>query len=205
VANQEIERFLAINRPAGIETAAAGYNFFFDGVAEQPVNFVVNIGILDSDCQTILSRESFTLRGSGYWQGFVVVPQNASGPGCAIAWFGEEGSAERREAVYEIDILAAEDNAASGLLIANPPPNETVRPGERILFYGTTYSPEGDGVQLTVRQSDGAVIATESISSNRFGYWEEEVLLPVEISGSIEVTVDNGSGFDVIVLEVETD
>lgn len=201
-ANREIERFLALDRPMGDETGGAGYNFFFDGTAQQPVNFVVNIAILDADCQAILARQGFTLRGSGYWQGFVVIPEAASGPGCAMAWFGDQESDGYRRAMYEIDINPT--GSVPTVFIANPPPGSQVAPGSRINLFGTTSNPVDGEVRLTIRQGDGTVVATEVVQADRFGYWETDILLPVDLSGGLEVVATSGDGADLLRLDLES-
>jgi hypothetical protein len=99
------DQYLDLYRPTGGDRAVAGYNLFFDGMVQRPVNNLVSISLRDDDCQVQIARQSFRLLGSGYWQGFLVVPSNASGPACAVAHFGEPGSEEWREAQIAVEIL----------------------------------------------------------------------------------------------------
>jgi hypothetical protein len=72
------DRYLELFRPVTGEVAVAGYNLFFDGITELPADNLVTISIWNESCQVEVAKQSFRLRGSGYWQGFIVVPRDVT-------------------------------------------------------------------------------------------------------------------------------
>lgn len=204
-ADSSLDRYLDIYRPVADGDVVAGYSTFIDGWAERAVNFVVRIAILDADCQTSLARQSYTLRGSGYWQGFIVVPEEMAGAGCLQAHFGEEGSPDRREALYRINVLPNTAESGSQILITNPPPGEPLAAGQRVNIYGTAYRPQDDEVRVEISLDDGSVILSETLETDRWGYWETELLLPIELAGNLLIRANTGSAGDERIVSVTSE
>ncbi|MFK7800875.1 MAG: hypothetical protein AB8G95_04530 [Anaerolineae bacterium] len=195
------DRYLQLDRPGAKSEGAAGFYLFFDGYAQRPTDFSVTIAIKADDCQTIVSRQRFPLNGSGFWRGFVQIPEDITGEACAIAWFGDENSADRREAQYQINVTPKDD--AAGTMIGLPKTGDTIRQGETVFFQGTAWNASGDTLNIQVRLADGSVAAGDTVDVDKFGYWEANLLMPVDITGEMQITANGGRGSDSILLTVE--
>jgi hypothetical protein len=190
------DQYLVLYRPSSGEYVAAGYNMFFDGEVQRPVNNLITISLWGDDCQSRIGRQSFQLRGSGYWQGFLVIPANASGPACAVAHFGEPEEEGYREAQIAVEILPAGSDEAYGVLIGNPPPQSTAEAGKTLLLFGTAYNaPEGE-VRITIQSIDGRLITEGIAESDPFGYWELSLYIPDETEGTAEIRAEIGVSED---------
>jgi len=186
------DRYLALFRPVAGDKAMGGFNLFFDGRAQLPVNNTVTISVWSEDCQTQVARQSFVLRGSGYWQGFVIIPNTTSGPGCAIAHFGTPGEDTWREVQVPIDILANDESNASGVVIGNPPPNSSINAGEELLIYGTALNASEATIQVSILLENGRIVTQNNTDSDYWGYWEFPALLPFDVEGPAVITVSVG-------------
>lgn len=199
------DRYLALYRPvAGSDiTAVAGYYLFFDGYAQRP-NGLVTIAILTEDCQTIAARQSFTMSGSGYWQGFIVIPRNVSGPACAVAYTSTRGDESWREVQLPIDILPGDHPDAHGILISAPASGSQVRAGEAFTLYGVAYNAPDDALSLSVLLENGRIVTQQLIEVQPFGYWEIDLLIPVDVVGPAELTISaDENDFDTVPLLLE--
>lgn len=190
------DQFLDLYRPIGGDRAVAGYNLFFDGIVQRPVNNLVSISLWDDDCQVQIAKQSFRLRGSGYWQGFLVVPSNASGPACAVAHFGEPGSEEWREAQIAVEIFPSGSDESFGVLVGNPPPGSLVESGKSLLLYGTAFNAPDGEIRITIQSEDGRLITEGLASADVFGYWELSLFIPDEASGNVEIAATIGDSDD---------
>jgi hypothetical protein len=190
------EQYLDLYRPEGGDKVVAGYNIFFDGWVQLPANNLVSISIWTDECQIQIARQSFRLRGSGYWQGFLVVPSNASGPACALAHFGEVGDDNRREAQIGVNILPINSDESYGVLVGNPPPESFVAPGRTLLLYGTAYNAPDGEVRLTIQTEDGRLITEGITSADVFGYWELSLFIPDGDVGLAEISAAIGDKDD---------
>ncbi len=189
---ESVDSYLILDRPQQGDQAVAGFNVFFDGLAERPVDSVVSISLWSDDCQSRVARQSFRLRGSGYWQGFVVVPINVRGPVCAVADFGQPGSDSWREAQVQIDVLADDDQQALGVLVGNPPPEKELTPGTSLLLYGTAYNAPGREVLISVLLENGRLLNEGVAAADIYGYWELELFIPVDASGPAQIEASVG-------------
>lgn len=194
------DRYLLLERPGANSEGAADYYLFFDGYAQRPVDFKITIAVKADNCQTVMSRQSFPMNGSGDWRGFVQIPETVEGEACAIAWFGEEGSADRREAQYLINVLPKEEG--KGTTIGFPKTDGTVTAGSTVFFQGAALNATDSELSIQARLPDGSIAASDVVPVDDFGYWEAELLIPVEIAGEIQVTADGGTGQDSILLTV---
>jgi hypothetical protein len=202
----DADRYLALFHPLGQETAVGGFNLFFDGRVFRPTNSAISISVWTNECQTRIARQSFTLGSSTvpfYWQGFVIVPNEAVGPACAIAHFGDEGTPDYREAVVPINILPPEDEQARGVVIANPPAGSNVRAGRELLLYGTALNTSEEPVSVSILMENGRIISQETAPADYWGYWEFRVTLPPDIFGPAKVTVTANDATAEILIEVD--
>ncbi len=200
------DRYLALYHPLSQETAVGGFNLFFDGMVYRPTNSAISISVWVDDCQTRLARQSFTLGNSTtafYWQGFVIVPNESIGPACAIAYFGEEGSEDYREAIIPINILPEDDAQAKGVVIANPPAGSNVMAGRELLLYGTALNASEDDVSVSILMENGRIISQSSAPADFWGYWEFSVPLPPDVFGPAKVTVTANDASTEILINVE--
>jgi hypothetical protein len=206
VNKEDAERYLDLYRPLTGETAVGGFNLFFDGRVYLPTNSAISISVWTDDCQTRVAQQSFTLGRSTvdfYWQGFVVVPNDVTGPACAVAYFGEEGSTDYREAVVAINILPSDDEEARGVTIANPPADSHVMAGRELLLYGTALNTSEDPVSVTVLMENGRIISQETASADFWGYWEFSITLPPDVFGPAKVTISANDAEAEILINVD--
>jgi hypothetical protein len=203
---EDADRYLALFHPLGQETAVGGFNLFFDGRVFRPTNSAISISVWTNECQTRIARQSFTLGSSTvpfYWQGFVIVPNEAVGPACAVAHFGEEGTPDYREAVIPINILSPEDEQARGVVIANPPAGSNIMAGRELLLYGTALNTSEESVSVSIFMENGRIISQETAPADYWGYWEFRVTLPPDVFGPAKVTVTANDATAEILIEVD--
>jgi hypothetical protein len=187
------DKYMALFRPITGEQAVAGYNLFFDGRAQEPTGNYITISIWDQNCRNQLAVQGFRLNSSTYWQGFLVVPGNVSGPVCAVADFGEPGSEDWREAQVLLEVIPPSDENAKGVLVGNPPPNATLAAGESILLYGTAYNAPDREVVISVILENGRIITEVVATADLFGYWETSLFVPADAEGSATINVSIGT------------
>jgi hypothetical protein len=185
------DRYLELFRPVSGQKAVAGYNLFFDGITELPADNLITISIWNESCQVEVAKQSFRLRGSGYWQGFIVVPRTVTGPVCAVAHFGSPGEDSWRETQVLLDVLPPDDPAALDVHIGNPPPDSLLIPGNPLLLYGTAYNAPDQIVMVSILLENGRLLTEGVAQVNDYGYWELELYIPEDIDGlaQIEATV----------------
>lgn len=190
------DRYLALFRPNQGQDTVAGYNLFFDGLVQRPVNNVITISLWGEGCQVRVARQDFVLRGSGYWQGFLIVPRDLTGAACAVASFGTPGEEGWREGQLEVNVLPAGDERALGVLVGNPPPESSIRPGRSLLLYGTAYNAPEQLVKISVLLENGRVLNEGVAAADLFGYWELELFIPADAAGQalIEASIGDEAG-----------
>jgi hypothetical protein len=197
IVNPEItDRYLTLYRPNVGDTVVAGFNMFFDGHAQSAVNNVVTISLWEDECQVRVARQSFVLRGSGYWQGFLIIPRNVRGSACATAHFGEPGTELWRAAQIALTVLPPGDSEARGVAIGNPPPDSEVAPGSTLLIYGTSYNNADGDVQVSIWTEDARILTEGVTTADSFGYWELSLFIPNEAFGVAEVSASFGDSGD---------
>lgn len=184
--------YLILDRPLQAEEAVAGYNIFFDGLAQRPIDNLVTISLWNETCQNRVARQSFRLRGSGYWQGFVVVPAGASGQLCAVAHFGDPGEETWREAQVLIDVLDPNDERAVNVVIGNPPPESVLTPGKTLLLYGTAYNAPDRQVLISILLENGRLLTEGVAAADIFGYWELALFIPADAAGPAQIEASLG-------------
>lgn len=190
------ERYLVLYRPQTGDTVVAGFNMFFDGWAQLPVNNVLTISLWTEGCQVQIGRQGFVLRGSGYWQGFLIIPQNTSGAACAVAHFGDPDDERRREVQIAVNVLAEDDENAKGIVIGNPPPESVVQPGSSLLIYGTAYNALEADISITIRDEEGRTLTEGITPTDIYGYWELSLFIPSETGGLAEIAAAAGDPDD---------
>ncbi|MBL1130895.1 MAG: hypothetical protein D8M54_20670 [Chloroflexi bacterium] len=188
-------RFLELHRPQVNDTAVGGYSIFFDGMVNRPVNNFIAVSIWANECQEQVARQGFQLGSSSrpyYWSGFVVVPKDLVGPACAVAYFGEPGTDEWREAQIPIEILAQDDPNARGVVVASPLPQAEIFAGEELSLYGTAYNVTNGPVTVDVVMENGRIVGQTTSQTDFWGYWQASLLLPFDILGLAEITITAG-------------
>lgn len=198
-----LDRYLTLFRPQAEETAVAGYNLFFDGQAQRPSSFI-NVTVFGNNCQTRLAHQSYPLRGSGYWQAFIILPPTAAGPACAIVHFGTPGEATWREVQLPLTVLPSDDPEAKGITIGNPPPEAITTAGKELFLYGTAFAAQLAPVRVSVLLENGRIISETDSSTDFWGYWEQTIFLPNDVEGPAKITVTVGEADDPFYSEVST-
>ncbi len=189
---EDNEQYLELYRPTTGSVAVAGYHLFFDGIASLPVDNVVTISARNESCQNEIARQSYRLRGSGYWQGFLPLPVDVAGPICAIAHFGTEGEDGWREVQIPLNVLPKGDERGDSILIGNPSPGSSINPGQRLLFYGTAFNIPDNQILVSVLLENGRLLAENMTIVDYFGYWEIEFHIPANASGPASIEASYG-------------
>ncbi|MFZ0548115.1 MAG: hypothetical protein WAM60_21900, partial [Candidatus Promineifilaceae bacterium] len=187
------DKYMALFRPTTGEQAVAGYNLFFDGRAQEPTGNYITISLWDQNCQNRIAVQGFRLNSSTYWQGFLVVPRDATGPVCAVADFGERGDPDWREAQVLLEIIPPTDENAKGVMVGNPPPNATLTAGKSILLYGTAYNAPNSEVVVSVTLENGRILTEVVATVDIFGYWETSLFVPDDAEGPAMINVSIGT------------
>ena len=185
-------RYLELYRPAQQSKAVGGYYLFFDGFAAQPTG-TVQIAIYVDDCQTEAAATSFRVSSSSYWQGYIYIPNDLSGPGCAIARFGTPGTENWREAQVPINLQKPTEEDAFAVYLFSPLHQSELVGGTNASFWGTAYNAADDLVVITVLREDGVSLAQGSARVDTFGYWETTVNIPLTYTGPAQVVVAIGN------------
>lgn len=188
-------RFLELYQPRVNDTAVGGYSIFFDGMVNRPVSNFITISIWANECQEQVARQGFQMGSSSrpfYWSGFVVVPEDLVGPACAVAYSGEPGTEEWREAQIPIEVLAQEDANARGVVLASPRPEAEIFAGEELFLYGTAYNVTNGPVTVDVVMENGRIVGQVVTQTDYWGYWEASLLLPFDVLGLAEITITAG-------------
>lgn len=186
-------RYLELYRPEINDTAVAGFGFVFDGRTLRPIGGSISISIWNDDCTNRVIRETYPLAGSGAWQGFMVLPPDALGPACAIATFGPEGDLGWREVQVPITLLDPEDEAAAGVIIANPAGESTWTAGSTVQVNGIAFGAIVEPVDVEVLLENGRVIAQATPETDYWGNWTLPVTLPADVEGPVRVTAIYGT------------
>lgn len=187
------EAYLTLARPAGGTTTVAGHSLFFDGRFQRASGGRLKLAVW-MDCETEVADYSFSLRGSTYWQGYVILPEDISGPACAVATVGEPGQEGWVAAQVPITLLREDDEQAIGVMIANPRSDRIVTGGDSLLVNGIAYNAPRDGIQVQVVLANGRIVANTTVQPDFYGYWETTVNLPVDLEGQVVVQAVMGAG-----------
>lgn len=192
-ANRETaESYMTLFRPEPDAVAVAGHNLFLDGYLWRAGGGNLQVAVFTDECNESVADVGFRLSTSSYWQGYVILPPDVSGPACAVAWVGTPGEESWRAAQVPITILDREDESAVGITIANPRPQGGVRAGESLLVNGVAYNVPGQTVRLNLSLADGQLVAEAEAQADRFGYWKTEIILPSDVEGEALLTASVG-------------
>jgi hypothetical protein len=190
-----MQRYLTLNRPFTDNVAVRGFNFLFDGTVFNPVNNTISISIWAEDCRIQVARQNFILGSSATafnWHGFIIVPAEAEGEACAVAGFGQPDEPNWREIQVPIMVYPSSAAEARQLEIARPLPQTIYRAGDRLFIYGTAPGITEGVVLVSVLLENGRIIDENEVTTDLWGYWEFETLLPVDVEGPAEITVSAG-------------
>lgn len=183
--NPDDRRVLWLQQPLAGDTAVPGYYIYFDGQSQLPAENLIRLALLDENCQTVQREDSFRVSGSGYWQGFLPVPDNASaGPACIRVAFGSPQSNDRRETLLPITLLAPNDPQANQIRVLGALPSDgQLRSGETRPLFGLAYNAPNELLYLSLALPDGTVLLAEAVEVNAYGYWETTLRVPVGVTG----------------------
>lgn len=201
------DRYLLLSRPMVADSAVSGFTMFFDGQIFRPAGSKLTISIWTNECQEEVARQSFILGNSSggfYWQGFVVVPEDLSGPACAVAYFGEIGSENWREAQVSITILSQGDETAKGVLVLNPVAGKSIIAGQELFINGTALNVREGPVTVELLLDNGRVLGQALTTTDYWGYWEARIILPIDTLGTAQLTVTVGESGDNNYSEAQT-
>lgn len=186
------ESYMTLFRPEPDAVAVAGHNFFLDGYLWRAGGGNLQVAVFTNECKESVADVGFRLSTSSYWQGYVVLPPDVSGPACAVAWVGTPGEESWRAAQVPITILEREDENALGITIANPRPQGGVWAGELMLVNGVAYNVPGQTIRLNLSSPEGQLIAEGEAQVDRFGYWKTDIMIPGDVDGEAVLTASVG-------------
>lgn len=190
---------LRLARPAVGDTLVSGRAAFFEGTALEVINETITIAILGDNCGTVAAAQSFTVNG-GEWRGFIILPQDLSGPACAVVYTGTPGTAEWRQTQVSVVLLTPDEAGASRIELGNPA-FETYTAGETITLFGLAVNAPDNEIQLTASMGGTVILPATAVAVDDFGYWEIELTLPAGSSGSMTITASMGGEGEMITAE----
>lgn len=187
LAEPRPESYLTLIRPPAGMIAAAGHAFYADGNLRSETGGSMRFSILLDECQEEVAHYAFTLRGSTYWQAYVILPEEAEGPACAVVTKDQPGSEEWLAAQVPLTIFPRGDERGVSVAIANPAEGQRIVGGQTITINGVAYNAPEDQVQLTVMLANGRMLADTALPTDRYGYWELELSLPPDVDGQAQI------------------
>ncbi len=193
--------YLALQRPGSGEVAVADHNLYFDGFLQRSGGGFLRLSVWTDDCRNKVAEHGFSMRSSSYWQAFVVLPRNISGPACAVASVGTPGDEFWREAHVPITILSEEEGQAAGIIIVSPRAGDATLSGETILISGIAYGAPNNELNLTVLLDNGRIITEAIVESDDWGYWEQSIVLPFDVEGQAIIIASLGDPIEPIVAD----
>lgn len=185
--------FLVLSRPGAGGMAVAGHSLFFDGRLEKEGGGRLKLSVW-MGCQTEVAEYSFSLRSSTTWQGYVILPEDLSGPACAVASVGQTGRDGWLAAQVPITLLSQDDEQAVGVMIANPGSGWTVRGGTSLRVNGIAYNAPRGGVKVQIVLANGQIVAESAVQPDFYGYWETTVDLPADLNDQAVIQANMESG-----------
>ncbi|MBK9051497.1 MAG: hypothetical protein IPL78_11435 [Chloroflexi bacterium] len=174
---------IRLDRPAAGDTLVSGRAAFFEGTALEVVNDTLTIAILADNCGTVAAAQSFTVNG-GEWRGFMILPQELSGPACAVVYTGTPGTPEWRQTQVSVVLLTPDEAGASRIELGNPA-FETYAAGETITLFGVAVNAPDNEIQLTASIGGTVILPATAVAVDAFGYWEIELTIPAGSSGPL--------------------
>lgn len=189
---QANDSYVTLIRPDANSVGVAGHNFFLDGQLWRQGGGNLQVGIFMDGCQELVSDIFFQLGTSSYWQGYVILPQDVSGPACATAWVGTPGDDAYRAAMVPVTILSKDDPQATGVMISNPREGRNLTAGETMEVTGVAYNIPGRTVNIEILLENGQVIGEAEDDADFYGYFSAEVPLPPGLESEAVVRVTTG-------------
>ncbi len=189
------DTYVTLERPSQGATLAAGHPVFLEGQLNNAIDNTISMGVLVDDCTTFVSSISFELSG-GHWNGFLILPGDIQGEGCVVAYTGNFGEGDWREARLPVTIVDPDVEPYYHVEIGNLE-NVAVNAGETAVWYGSAVKPVNNEVHVMLL-TDVAGQATQvlydsKVPTDMFGYWEAQIPLPDTFTGSALLIVTSGS------------
>ena len=187
---------ISLTRPTEGETAVAGHAFLMQGSSSNLIDESFTIGILADGCTNFIAAQKISLT-SGEWYGFVILPQTLEpGPACAVAYTGEYGAGDWRQAIIPIQLLPADDPQAALLQLGNPGELNFVV-GEATTLFGVAINMPDNAVDIALvldsNKGEGEMVASGKAFADQFGLWSIDLSLPEEApGGSGLLTISSG-------------
>lgn len=195
----EEQTTISISKPLAMETAVVGYTLFFEGLVNNPINETITIAVLDQDCTNVAASQSFTVPG-GAWFGFTIV-SNLAEPGlaCAVAYTGERGAEDGREYRVPLNLVSADDPAATILELGNGQ-EIPFQAGQSTYLFGVAINTPENQVNIRLEADDpsrpSGIITSATAFANQYGFWEIDLEIPEDASGSALLYVTSGNNDD---------
>ncbi|GAB4269674.1 MAG: hypothetical protein Kow0080_13510 [Candidatus Promineifilaceae bacterium] len=189
------DTYVTLERPSTGTTLAAGHPVFLAGQLNNAIDNTIHMGVLVDDCTTFVSSISFEL-SSGYWNGFLILPGDIQGEGCVVAYTGNFGEGDWREARLPVTIVDPNVEPFYHVEIGNLD-TVTVNAGETAVWYGSAVKPVNSEVHVMlltdVAGQTTQVLYDSTVSTDAFGYWEVQIPVPDTFTGSALLIVTSGS------------
>jgi hypothetical protein len=192
LAEPRPESYLTLIRPPSGMIAAAGHAFYGDGNLRSETGGSIRFSILVDDCQEEIAHYAFTLRGSTYWQAYVILPEEVAGPACAVVMKEQPGSEGFMAAQVPITIFPRDDERGVSVAIANPAAGQRIAGGQTITVNGVAYNAPEGRVHITIMLANGRMLTDTMLDADRYGYWELEISLPPDVDGQVQIQASLG-------------
>lgn len=196
--NATDQPYISLTKPVEGETAVGGYTFFMQGDSRNLIEDAFTIGVLVDGCTNFIAAQKISLSG-GPWYGFVILPQNATaGPACVVAYTGEYGQGDWREAIIPIQLRAYDDLEAVLLDLGNLG-ELRFNVGQATNLFGVVAHVPGGAVDIMVEQDsvggNGRLIASGKAFADQFGFWSIDLAIPDDAPrGPALLTIFAGEG-----------
>lgn len=194
---------IKFSRPVDGQIAVAGHPLFFEGSVSSAINNTITIGLYDNDCTTFAARQSFSLSSANAsWNGIVNLPATLNGRTCAFAYTGSPETGLWREELLWLPWLPPEDETIVGSITLGNASNVPFKAGEQVYLFGSAIDAAGAELQLNWMAEDGeTLLVSETAVVDALGYWETELLLPLDSVGPSTLTIQLGEGEEATILQ----
>jgi hypothetical protein len=186
------ESYLTLLRPPAGMIAASGHALYGDGNLRAESGGVMRFFVAIDDCEEEVAHYDFTLRGSTYWQAYVILPEDVEGPACAIVVKDQPGEEGWLAAQVPLIIYPRGDERGQSIAIANPAAGQRIAGGQTIEINGVAYNAPQGNVNVAVMLTNGRMLVDTTVASDRFGFWQLELSLPPDVDGQVQIIASLG-------------
>jgi hypothetical protein len=187
LAEPRPESYLSLIRPQADMIVASGHALYFDGNLRSQTGGTMHVAVLMNDCGEEVVDYTFTLQGSTFWQVYLILPEDAEGPACAVVTKDEPGSEGWMAGQVPFTIYPRDDERGRSIAFANPSAGQRIVGGQTITVRGVAYNAPAGELHINIMTEDGRVLADTTVPADRTGFWELELSLPPDVEGQAQI------------------